>query len=172
MILDPEVTIKTMASVVPGELFAFNLKSHRAIGLAAAADPNGVVIIVLRTDETGVPCPIAIDLSNRGHCISFGKDWVLQVRPGLESVPGNRSEWNAPGSIYVGVGGARLYAPWQDGFHHSSGVTFDLATSTIIAEADDGIPHLSWAIWSSAAERDRPGAVPLVEFTGVSKRSA
>lgn len=173
MILEPDLQFITPIDADPGELLMFELRSHRAFGLVLAKEPSKSLVGLLRSDEALDPKPpFAFDLDlrygGRKECVTFGKDWVLELRPGVESVPGNRSEWMTPGVVYAASTGLTMVFASRNERQFRDIYTFDLQSSQLAENTDAGIPHLSWRIWRRPEDRNLQGREPLIDFNGVS----
>ncbi len=175
MILIPNLPSKQPSQTEPGELIAFALRRHRAIGLVLANEQNRTLIGLLQSSEKGLDLapPFAFHLDHRSYgnneCLSFGRDWVLELLPGDESIPGRVSEWANSGAVYLHSDGARIFFKGIESTSFSSGYTFNLDSSELVTDDDRGTPHLAWRIWGSEADRDHNSRQPIMSFQGIAK---
>lgn len=149
--------------VAPGELIYSRHSGGPLLMIAGAPTEraaNPVVVLGTKGDDD------ASQYSFRNYSVgansgTLGTQWVLELRPNAitGSLASNYVE--QPGVIsYSLEGGARLAVRGLEGF----GQYFDLSSfdlgSHFVYEA---LVFQSWAIWTSAEQKARPGARPLYD---------
>ena len=130
--------------------------------------------VTLLSNQTGKPLvgilkieketrPVYVDLDRTLRCSSHGTAWVLEPVWGDESYPANNSA-DLQKAVWIdGETGVLIFGK------PSSDSTFDdteadLIGSGLVNKTNSSIPAKHWRIWASEADRNRPGASPLVEF--------
>lgn len=169
MILLPLLDVKNVSNAEPGELIVFALRSHRALAIVLAKETARSLIGILETNEENLsPAPpFAFHLdrqSSSAECLSYGTNWVLELLPTADSVPGRRRDWETPGSIYISADGARIFFRDLANRSFGGGYSFNLTSNELTSDTDAGTPHLSWQIWANEADRDHPSRSPIFSF--------
>jgi len=101
----------------------------------------------------------------RGECLSFGSDWQIETDLSeVETKKGLHRE--TAGSIHLHSTGTTMYlSPFMTEVL-DEGYPIDLPSLEHGKVPHDAIAVLRWKLWANEASRLKPGASPLIEFSG------
>jgi hypothetical protein len=157
---------KRAAELVPGELFRFAVSSGSGSSLALTLGGSGdgdPMFGILASPEFQNPLTW-YEGSSTDCCLSYGTQWLLEERPGPETVPGNAFQQDATMRLFIDSGATILrFAPPQ-GFVHQS-INFDLTNGKSgVALSARVAPVANWAVWASLDQYKSPKATALFEY--------
>lgn len=139
MDVSPKVQFIELVKAVPGELVRFELRSASALAVVMRQTDRGTVCAFLETnDEARAPFYMLMTIEGI-VCMSYGLDWALDLKFGVNVFPGNNTE--VPGAILLAdnVVAMHLNRP-PDDIRATSG-TFDLRTFKAVS------PHRRVGAW-------------------------
>lgn len=156
---------KLTSQAEAGELISIRLGGRLHLAIVLAIENNHPVLgIVMGFDANWYP--FHVELQSGGKCLSFGTGWLLEPIFGPNSWPGNQEFHDTPGVVHMTPEGCMInFGARPEDWRHST-LSFNLEDNSIDHyDGNSAVPVLAWKIWESAAQRDRDGCDPLVQFT-------
>jgi hypothetical protein len=156
---------KTVGETVGGELFRLNFGGELGIcvTLLSAGDKPAAVIGAIQSNEQDRPTHMS--WSADAVCASYGTGWVLDPVWGSEGYQNNRELEEVAKVLWCDDRGAVLnfYPRLND--HTTGDHGGDIISGGLREpELKTSLPVRHWRIWASEADRNRPGAKPVVEY--------
>jgi hypothetical protein len=166
MIVHPNVQLKELSAANPGELVRFDLRGAAALAVVMRHTDYGAVCAFLETkDEARPPFFMAMSTDYGLMCLSYGKEWLLDLNFDAKTFPGNGRYREQHGVIHVAetTVAVNLNRP-PDDIQLSAGA-FDLVTfRKVDVHSRMYAPVTSWKIWHTEAAKHELKAEPLFVF--------
>ncbi|WP_229188522.1 hypothetical protein, partial [Bradyrhizobium oropedii] len=162
VIVQPDIQIKELNAAAAGELVRLDFGGASALAIVMRQTPQGVVCAFLETrDEARAPFFLAVSTEG-AMCMSYGKDWSLDLTFDTETYPGNGDYVDKHGVIHVGETAVAINLNRPPGNIQLSAGAFDLKTfRTLDVHRRTYAPVTSWKIWHAATTKHEPNAKPL-----------
>lgn len=146
--------------IEPGELLLMR-RNGSPIPMIALESPAGQQLaLVLQTGDEIISMRRKF-LTPSANWATFGKDWVLELRPGAALGARHSDLVEHPGVISYSSAMGPLIAARNEGF---DALHFSLTTWAAVETIDyDSQVFTSWAIWCNEEDRLRAGAVPIYD---------
>jgi hypothetical protein len=155
-------TMKSLADLVPGELFRANGTDALCLFIEHVSDNEQIVGFL--TEEDGKKILSWAKGNLGGRCLSYGTDWILQETHDAESLPSNSFNHLAKGKTLFIVDSDVLFAfQPSDELEHSA-VEFNITRNTRSQLPLVSVPVSNWSIWENAAVQNSQGTAPLYTY--------
>lgn len=159
-----DATQKPVGETVPGELFRIELRSKSATCLTLEKPENGRLLIgILQFQEIDRPS-FLVNLAANIPALSFGTAWAIEPVIGQETYPRLGYFHEDAGVLFLQDGDAILRFDNPQRPDDYDVVNASLIGNGRIERANHAVPCMRWRIWQTAADRDRAGGEPLVQF--------
>ena len=147
-----------LSQTKPGDLIRL-AHSSGALGLVIHMEGSRPVVGVLR-DERGT-APYHIVYQRDFACFRYNPGWLLELRK-EDAVLTADALSGVPGVVHVGQRGTMMtFAPYD---HLQNGVTVNLSSFEWDEPGSHAAAFPVWTIWSSAEDRERQEARPIIRF--------
>ncbi|MBB3410674.1 hypothetical protein FHT87_004606 [Rhizobium sp. BK316] len=163
MFLHSPVRMKFFADLQVGELCQVQFGTGLGISFPIAIDGPRRLIAILKLGEEVRPTVHEV-VNLRTPCLSYGQDWVLAPEVNASATISSRHS-ETPGAIHLYTEGATMYLAPFTRESMMDGYRLALPGFGQGQIPTDSIPVLKWKLWTSEADRQRPGATPLLEFS-------
>jgi len=163
MDVHPRVQFKRLTEAVAGELVRFELRGASATAIVMRQIGQGTVCAFLETNDEARPPFYMLMTIEDLVCMSFGSDWVLDLRLDGGVFPGNNAE--VPGAVLLAsdVVAMHLSRP-PDNIHGTAG-TYDLKSFQSVSRHARVCTWVkAWQIWRSPEDQANPNAAPIKSF--------
>lgn len=151
----------------PGDLVSMDWQAGSAMAIVLQPNSSPVLTRYAILAIGGTPSFYVDHLAVKHSCLNFGSDWYLEIDDNLSKWPEIMSDFQA-GDIVAYAEGLMLRTGRNP---HDIRVNPSLVNLTKFApqqpEHYDCFRFQSWRIWRSEADRDRVGAKPLIERSGL-----
>ncbi|WP_158670633.1 hypothetical protein [Bradyrhizobium guangdongense] len=165
MIVQPDVQLKKLSGASAGELVRLEFGRASALAIVMRQTDQSTVCAFLETeDKNREPFFLAVSMED-AMCMSYGKEWLLDLMFDASTYPGNSQFLDKHGVIHLSETAVaiNLDRPPED-IRLSAGA-FDLRTfKTVDVHRRAYAPVTSWKIWHTAAAKHQTNAKPLFVF--------
>jgi hypothetical protein len=159
------LSFKTIGETIAGELFITRIRGSSATCIHLESYEGDPILGMLKWEDSDRPSYSRWSDKNL-KCVSYGTDWLLDPILGPESFPRNSYEETEYRVLYLHAGFAVLRLGRAMSPTNFEDVETDILGNGRQSAGVDAVPVRHWRIWASEADRNRPGAKPIVEFGG------
>lgn len=158
----PSVKTKLLTTAEPGELVLLRRLSQRLVAIVIEVAAPQVSLAIIGGAETP-PFHQVIRGPQSPNCVSFGKDWLIEIIPTAETWPGNSKFHYTPGAIMLHDRECWLFLDAESNYSNELAVSL---TTLAVASAPptNAAPFLKWRIWLSDDDRLKSNQIPFIEF--------
>lgn len=164
MIVTPTARWSTLKESNPGDLVSIQYSNGRGLGIVANSKGNALIGFLETPDA---PYPMFLDIGAKDtECINFGGEWVLALTMGDATYPGDETGRELPGAVRITSQGVGILfgRPPDSGARTPRHAFFNISNCEMMHRPESGATVMEWAIWASAADRDRADTTPLFSF--------
>ncbi len=158
MIIEAPFEATSLSQTKPGDLIRL-AHSSGALGLVIHGGASLPVVGVLQDVRGTVPYHIVYQRDF--PCFRYNAGWLLELRKEDAVIAGDAHS-GVPGVVHVGQRGTMItFAPYD---HSENSITVNLVSFEWDEEGSHAAAFPVWTIWSSAEDRKRQGAQPIIRF--------